>query len=318
MSSLILLSHLRVENANTVAGLTWGFPAITHFLGYMHALSRRLTDSHGVQLDGCAVICHEHQTHAYSSGCDYQFTLTRNPLTREEKTAPFNEEGRIHFTVSLIFECHGEIANGRQGSTALADYLHTLCQIHKLAGGSIVALRDVKVMDYPQEGKEIRRLLYWLLPGFVLLDRSPLLATHYQTLMEKDEKATLLDAWLDFAALKSAATQPEANPTPGPDDPVQWRYLEKPAPGFLIPMMTGYQRLSELFPAGQVANARDDKTPFAWVEAAYGIGEWRALHRIKTLSDFFWRYRTTETGYYCCGVKQSEDVQCHDDSVNYE
>ncbi|WP_234004635.1 type I-F CRISPR-associated protein Csy2, partial [Cronobacter sakazakii] len=33
MSSLILLSHLRVENANTVAGLTWGFPAITHFLG---------------------------------------------------------------------------------------------------------------------------------------------------------------------------------------------------------------------------------------------------------------------------------------------
>ncbi len=82
--------------------------------------------------------------------------------------------------------------------------------------------------------------------------------------------------------------------------------------------MTGYQRLSELYPAGEVANARDDKTPFAWVEAAYGIGEWCGLHRIKTLTDLFWRYRITETGYYCCGTPQSEDVQCHDDTFNYE
>ncbi|CCJ84615.1 type I-F CRISPR-associated protein Csy2 [Cronobacter dublinensis] len=318
MSSLILLSHLRVENANTVAGLTWGFPAITHFLGYMHALSRRLTDSHGVRLDGCAVICHEHQVHAYSSGRDYQFALTRNPLTREGKTAAFNEEGRMHLTVSLVFECHGEIANGEQGRAALADHLHTLCQRHKLAGGSIVALRDVKVMDYPQEEGDTRRLLYRLLPGFALLDRSPLLAEHHQALMTKTPHATLLDAWLDFAALKIAAAASEDNPAPTPDDPAQWRYVEKPAPGFLVPLMTGYQRLSELYPAGEVANARDDKTPFAWVEAAYGIGEWCGLHRIKTLTDLFWRYRITETGYYCCGTPQSEDVQCHDDIFNYE
>ncbi|WP_373328330.1 type I-F CRISPR-associated protein Csy2 [Cronobacter turicensis] len=318
MSSLILLSHLRVENANTVAGLTWGFPAITHFLGYMHALSRQLTESHGLQLDGCAVICHEHQAHAYTSGRDYQFALTRNPLTRDGKTAAFNEEGRMHLTVSLVFECHGEITNGEQGRAALAGHLHTLCQTHKLAGGSIVALRGVNVIDYPHDEKETRRLLFRLLPGFALLDSSPLLAAHHQTLIEKDEQATLLDAWLDFAALKIAATVSEDNPAPGPDEPAQWRYLEKPAPGFLVPLMTGYQRLSELLPAGQVANARDDKTPFAWVEAVYGIGEWRGLHRIKTLSELFWRYRTTETGYYCCGAQQSEDVQCHDDTFNYE
>lgn len=68
MSSLILLRRLRVENANAIAGVTWGFPAITHFLGFTHALSRKLTQSHGLRLDGCAVVCHQHQIHAHSSG----------------------------------------------------------------------------------------------------------------------------------------------------------------------------------------------------------------------------------------------------------
>jgi CRISPR-associated protein Csy2 len=34
MSSLILLRRMKVENANAIAGLTYGFPAITHFLGF--------------------------------------------------------------------------------------------------------------------------------------------------------------------------------------------------------------------------------------------------------------------------------------------
>ena len=92
MSSIILLRHVRVENANAIAGLTYGFPAITHFLGFTHAVSRIVSDTWGLSLTGCAVISHEHQIHAHSSGRDYQFALTRNPLTREGKTAPFNEE----------------------------------------------------------------------------------------------------------------------------------------------------------------------------------------------------------------------------------
>ncbi|HHH1607741.1 TPA: type I-F CRISPR-associated protein Csy2, partial [Yersinia enterocolitica] len=39
MSYLIVLRHVQVENANAISGLTYGFPAMTHFLGYTHALS---------------------------------------------------------------------------------------------------------------------------------------------------------------------------------------------------------------------------------------------------------------------------------------
>lgn len=58
MSSLILLRRIRVENANAIAGLTYGFPAITHFLGFSHALSRKLKETHGLNIDGCAVVSH--------------------------------------------------------------------------------------------------------------------------------------------------------------------------------------------------------------------------------------------------------------------
>ncbi|MHA0936565.1 type I-F CRISPR-associated protein Csy2 [Enterobacter kobei] len=301
MSSLILLRRVRVENANAIAGLTWGFPAITHFLGFAHALSRRLTETHGLRIDGCAVVSHEHQVHAHTSGRDYQFALTRNPLTREANTASFNEEGRMHMTVSLLLECHGEIPNGEYGQRGLAEYLSQVCPTLRLAGGIVVDVETITVMAMPSTDREMRRLQWQLMPGFALRDRSSWLVQHHQTLLENHPDATLLDAWLDFAALKIQAEMPEdGNLREG--EPADWHVVPKPNPGYLVPLMTGYQRISELYAPGVVENARDAETPFAFTEAVYGVGEWCGLHRIRSLDEIFWRYRTTETGYYCQGA----------------
>jgi len=298
MSNLIILPWLEVENANAVAGLTWGFPAITHFLGYTHALSRKLQVTHGLRLEGCGVICHQHQVHAYSSGRDYQFALTRNPLTREGKTASFNEEGRMHMTVSLVMECHGEITNGDVGMRDLANHLHTLCQTQKLAGGSITGLRRVQVFS----AANLKTKLYGLMPGFVLHDRSPLLEEHYQTLKQHNPDAEMIDAWLDFAALKMAAEARDESA-----ENVNWGYLKKPQTGYLVPLMVGWQRISPLYEPGRVANARDDESPFCFAEAVYGVGEWRGVHHIKMADELLWRYRTTDTGYYCCGQPADDE-----------
>lgn len=301
MSSLILLRRVRVENANAIAGLTWGVPAITHFLGFAHALSRRLTETHGLRIDGCAVVSHEHQVHAHTSGRDYQFALTRNPLTREANTASFNEEGRMHMTVSLLLECHGEIPNGEYGQRGLAEYLSQVCPTLRLAGGIVVDVETITVMAMPSTDREMRRLQWQLMPGFALRDRSSWLVQHHQTLLENHPDATLLDAWLDFAALKIQAEMPEdGNLREG--EPADWHVVPKPNPGYLVPLMTGYQRISELYAPGVVENARDAETPFAFTEAVYGVGEWCGLHRIRSLDEIFWRYRTTETGYYCQGA----------------
>lgn len=301
MSSLILLRRISVENANAIAGLTYGFPAITHFLGFSHALSRRLTETHELRIDGCAVVSHEQQIHAHTSGRDYQFALTRNPLTRGAKTASFNEEGRMHLTVSLLLECYGEIPNGEYGQRDLAEFLSQVCPTLRLAGGIIVDIQDISVMAMPASVQEMSRLQWQLMPGFALRDRSSWLGEHHQRLLEKDSNATLLDAWLDFAALKIQAETPEdGNIREG--EPANWHVVPKPNPGYLVPLMIGYQRISELYAPGIVANARDAQTPFAFTEAVYGVGEWCGLHRIRSLEDIFWRYRTTETGYYCQGA----------------
>jgi CRISPR-associated protein Csy2 len=306
MGKLIVLHRLKVENANAIAGLTWGFPAITHFLGYTHALSRKLEASHGITLSGCGVVCHRHQVHAHTSGRDYQFALTRNPLTREGKTAAFNEEGRMHMTVSLLLECQGEITNGDAGFRALEEHIEMLCQTQKLAGGSITGMRSIRIHALTA-GKDVwRAVRYSLMPGFVLLDRSPFLETHYQQLQQQQPDAEKLDVWLDFAALKMKA-----------DESGRWQYQPKPEGGYLVPLMTGWQRISPLYEAGEVANARDAESPFCFAEAVYGVGEWRGIIRVAAPEDTFWRYRTTETGYYCRGsLIHEDDEQEADDELD--
>ncbi len=66
MSQFIFIDHINVQNANAIAGFTWGFPAITHFMGFVHNLSRKLCNEkryRDITLTGCAVVAHEHREH---------------------------------------------------------------------------------------------------------------------------------------------------------------------------------------------------------------------------------------------------------------
>ena len=156
MSSLIILRNVQVENANAIAGFTYGFPGITNFLGYTHALSRKLQVSHGLTLDGCGVICHHHQVQCYQPGGrgDYVFAQSRNPLTKEGETSPIVEEGRMQLTVSLVLECNGLIANGDFGIAELKQHLELFCPTMRLAGGTITTIRQVEIVAMPEAPDE--------------------------------------------------------------------------------------------------------------------------------------------------------------------
>jgi CRISPR-associated protein Csy2 len=311
MSALIILRHIRVENANAIAGLTYGFPAISHFLGYTHALSRKLKQSHGLTLDGCGVVCHKHQLHAHQSGWDRGFALTRNPLTKEASTAPFNEEGRMHMTVSLLIECTGMIADGDEGARALAQHLQLLCVGQKLAGGSIIDIRDISVIAFPESQQQIRALMYRLLPGYVLVDRSAFLQQQLTRLKQSNPQAEMIDAWLDFCALKMRAVK--GNESEG--NKISWDYQPKPESGYLVPLTTGYRAISSLYPAGTVEKSRDPQTPFRFVESIYGLGEWRGAHRIHDIQEILWQYDDTD-GWYLCRSRlpvQDDTYELNDD-----
>lgn len=327
MSSLIILRHVQIENANAIAGFTYGFPGITHFLGYTHALSRKLQTSHGLSLDGCGVICHQQQVQCYqpSGWGDFVFAQSRNPITKEGETAPIIEEGRMHLTVSLLLECNGLIANGEIGIAELKQHLALLCPSMRLAGGTINGIRQIEIVSIPQAPEALerfsRRQLRHLLPGFALLDRTSLLTEHFTALQVENPESELIDAWLDFVALKARAEPilaegEELNET----TKANWRYLPKPDGGWLVPITTGYRTISPLYPAGEVANTRDGETPFRFAEAVYGIGKWCSPHRLQSIEQLFWRYHYQEQdGWYLCKNNSQliNDTEDQDEEFDY-
>lgn len=212
MSQYILIDHIKVQNANAIAGFTWGFPAITHFLGFVHNLSRKLANEtryQDITLSGCAVVAHEHRVHTYGS-YECMFTQSRNPpyLPSHDKAAtpPVIEEGKMNMTVSLLIGCDGNIGNQADG---FRKWLKKACLLQHLAGGTIFEISSVNFYT-PEEDRDVRFITRRLLPGFVLRDRSQYLEDHYQYLTGTNPDADLLDAWLEFSALKQKA-RPKSN-----------------------------------------------------------------------------------------------------------
>ncbi|MBV1883426.1 MAG: type I-F CRISPR-associated protein Csy2 [Pseudomonadales bacterium] len=312
MSCYITLNRIEIQNANCVAGLTFGFPAVTHFLGYVHALSLKLNQSQNLTLDGCAIVCHQHQIHAYQPKGfgEYTFALTRNPLTKGGKTAPIIEEGKMHLTVSLVIKCNGLIEGGEEGIKHLQKILEQICYSQKMAGGVICDIKNITIESSNSEieqdkiTKIIRRRL---LPGFVLLDRSEYLRAHLLALQTDNPDTEMIDAWLDFSALRFKAEVPEEK-SDGASDNANWKTIPKPESGYLVPITTGYKAISNVIPPGEIKGARDPSIPFCFVEAAYGIGEWQSPHRLQNIDNALWHYHQ-EKDWYLCVNKTSVDNQ---------
>lgn len=309
-SAYIIFERIEVQGANCIAGFTYGFPAVTNFLGFGHALSRKLNQSRQLQLQGCAVICHKHQLHAYQPRGygDYVFAQSKNPPIFKKhaaSTPPIIEEGKMSMSVSLIMECPNFTMSRNLEIAELKEQLMSLAFQHRMAGGSIQRIQSVYVLteksDSEEQKKQTRQIKRMLLPGFVLMDRTDLLAEYYQQEKQSNPDAEFIDAWLDFSAMKYQAKPllKENETEPNENTKAEWNRLDKPAMGWLVPITNGYKAIGPLYPPGDVANTRDPDCPFCFVENVHGLGEWRSLHRIQKISDILWQYHYEPNWYLC-------------------
>lgn len=298
MSMLLILKNIHVENANAIAGFTYGFPAITQLLGFVHALSRSTQETHGVTLKRCGVMAHDHQIHALPAGFwgDLTFTQTRNPLLKTGATAPIIEEGRMHITISLIIECEGLPSGNNEIRDAFCLHLNQLALQHKLAGGRITHIAKCYSVATPDGDRGIRKTLRPLLPGFLLADRTAYLKKHFA---EHAETKSMFEAWLDFASLQYES--PEDN-----ESNIDWKYVQKPERGYLVPVTVGYKRLTDICEAGTVQNARDPSVPFSFVEAVFSVAEWLSPVRVATMNQVLWEYQYNDPYYICACINDAE------------
>lgn len=334
MSQYIVLKNIRVQNVNAIAGFTWGYPAITHFLGFTHALSRKLETQHQIRLTGCGVVSHDHQVHTYKPYHDFRFIQQKCPPRVKGKdrngnekaaiTPPVIEEGKMNLTCSLLilvdddFNFSGSEADRKHFENSFK----TLCYQHRLAGGIILDIQSIRLYSEVDDKKDtLNKIKRELMPGFVLMDRSQYLEEHFTQLQKENKDAELLDAWLDFSAIKYEAIPIiKKGEEITEDTKADWVMKPKPFGGWLVPIMTGYKAISEVYEAGEVANVRDPEIPACFVESVHSIGEWLGAYRLKQISDCIWQY-THEEGWYLCqqvGQHQTnEDESLKTDLINF-
>ena len=307
MASYILLERLKVENANALAGMTYGFPALTSFLGFTHALSRKFSAEFGNAFTGCAIFCHDYELSAYQ---DFYVKFIQNrcpPSTLKGKSAdakspaPIIEEAKMDMTVSVLLQCDKSLSTNLDN---IKNYILRLKQwiySSRLAGGSIHHINDIKLL-----GDDIKKLKKYILPSFVLLDASHYLQEHEQYCLNHHIDKNTFDRWTDFFAFKYQAIQ-NHNDDSDEHNEVLWQRIIPPnKKGWIVPLMLGFKGISPLYPPEQVENLRDHRYPFRFVEAIHGLGEWKSSHRIDDMHSLIWRYDCRDEWYLC---RQKPQIQ---------
>ena len=318
-NALLILPRLRVQNANAISSpMTWGFPSITAFTGFMTALERHLTTDAGIKFFRVGVICHGFEPQVTQGGYTRSFHLTRNPVSQDGSTAAIVEEGRVHLDITLVFDV--ELTSSfvsEDDRTQLAKRISEIAAGMRIAGGSVMPAlpgiprhppspKLVLVSDDPDaRRKDFRKLSRSWLPGFALVSRDDLLQTRLIELNKLVPGSTLLDAWLDLSRLNYRAvrhpivTEKEDVKSEGISELIEWAMDQRQ--GWTVPIPVGFAAISELYAPGTVAGARDPNVPFQFVESVYSMGQWISPLRLNDINDLLWEpVHDAGTGLYRC------------------
>lgn len=292
MTTYILLPHIQIHNANSLSSTyTIGFPAMTAWLGAVHALQRKLRkhDSVFSQLScvKTAVICHDCHLQVYQ-GYRNAIIGTANPLKKNRKTGAYERpsfiaEGRVHVTVSLLIETSGIAPEDKE---RCEDALQQILPSMKMAGGDIISIGPMEVLYAdPLQEEERRQILSKLMPGYVLIERRDLLKEQLR------QGEDILTALLRFLTVRCSAESNSEGAAAG------WKYTRETT-GWIVPIAVGFKRLT---PVGRAAKQRDPFTPHCFAESVVTLGEFKLAYRIHDIEEAMWHYEYHDAqGMYLC------------------
>lgn len=303
VKKLLIIPHIKVHNANALSSpFTIGFPAMTAWLGAVHALQRKLNAQDiPVTLSATGVVSHnmDLQTHKGDNDFVHSIIGTGNPLDKTGARPAFIEEARCHLDVSLVIQFEQITIDERP--SFLSAVTHLLHANMKIAGGDIQGF-DTPFCINSTEGddEDLRKVQSALMPGFALLERRDLM----MDAMTKGADA--LDALIDYLAIHHHCEIDK-------EDKVTWSsqrktFNDQPA-GWIVPIATGFHAISEL---GEAKNQRDQNTPHRFAESVVTLGEFKMPHRIKFVEDLLWRYHTQDDLYLCQQQSQVSQTQIPD------
>lgn len=292
----LLLPHIKIHNANALSSpYTIGFPAMSAFMGASHALQRYLQEFN-INFKGVAVISHNFNLQTYKGLNDFEHSIigVGQPLELKAEgkatRASFIEAARCHLEISLVISC-SEI-NKEQESLIIEKVSKLLNSQIKIAGGDILSFKP------PKFYRNFEKLRLALMPGYALLERRDLV----KKAMEAGQDA--LDAIIDNLALHHECERIE--------DKINWHSRRKNTQGWIIPIATGFQGISEL---GHAKNQRDQDTLHCFAEAIVTLGEFKMIYKFDFLEQLLWHYiyDAKTQGYYCQQQLADRDTLLEED-----
>lgn len=288
MRHFLLIPHLKIHNANAMSSpYTIGFPAMTAWLGAVHALQRKLkSKNYDVSLNKVAVSCHNFNLQTYKGRGDFVHSIvaTANPLDKDGSRPAFIEEARCHLDVSLLIEIENLSKKKRD---QLLEIIPDMVSSMKFASGDVLDVKKCQILDFDEDenqASELKPILNKLMLGHVLIERRDLV------IESMNEGKNALDAVLDY--LKVIHSSEVDN-----DDKVIWASKRK-VQGWLVPIAVGFQGISDL---GQAKNQRDASTPHRFAESVLTLGEFVMPYRIEHIDQLLWQYHVDfENNLYLC------------------
>ena len=284
MTPYLLLSHMYIHNANALSSpLTVGVPAMTAWLGAVHAMERKVTQNAelqsvrmprvGISFHKTALqVCNDPQF--YKNFGDKAFAVLGfgKPLKENGERPSFIPEPRIHLEVSLLVKLQG--VNGDNEKQFLSA-VNELLPMMKMAGGDLLSVKEIRVLyaDH-DELPTIRKILRALMPGYVLIERRDLM--NAEEVLPKDS----LDRLLYALQLTRVIEKDE-------DGKVIRDKWSRAYRGWMVPIAVGFRGLSQL---EKVKNRRDPSLRHQFVENVLTLGEFKMPYRFEKLDEILWHY----------------------------
>lgn len=294
MSKLLVIPKIKIQNANAISSpYTIGFPAMTAWLGAVHALQRKMNQDgyKEIMFTRFGVVSHEFDLQVSDLEYDRKIKLTRRAPTNTDEVAKFIKgsppplipEGRCHLTVSLVIEYNKNPKDEKAFIKAITDQLHSGL---KMTSGDIIKFASPKlltVLDMDEKG--MSELTQMLMPGYALTERRDLM----EDAMEQGQDA--IDALLDQIMIHHQCEKDAET------EEVTWE-SRRSSSGWIVPIATGFHGLTKL---KQSKGQRDKNAPHRFAESIVTLGEFIMPYRLDDIDELLWKYTTDEeNNLYLC------------------
>lgn len=278
MKRVLVIPHILVQHANALSSpYTIGFPAMTAWLGFSHALERQMKKNQEFG-DLCflstGVVSHHFELKAYKDENMYFHSLVGMsfPLTKNGDRASFIEGARCDLDVTVVIEVEHIDLTLREELEKWVWY--TVQSKLRVAGGDILKVGKPRLVSISDDAtlKSFRRSLG---PGFVLIERRSLLRDS----MEKGTEG--INALLEYLRVYHRCTE---------DEPCCWESHRKTL-GWIVPIATGFHRISEEIPSQY---QRDQTVKHYFAESIVTLGEFIMTYRVDKIERMLWKYTFDE------------------------